>query len=219
MRRRHRRPASGRGRTQRAGSRHRVRGSRRASQNRCPDRSGFEKRGPRAAVSVTARRWFRWFSFSCGLGPVKTNGQRRNHRPRRSGCRSPDKPDRTHDFRSDHDRLFHPGHQDRAAPRFRPGGGQEGVRRPARRAAAGRRVLLRRLRGRGPAHRAGAGRWTAGHDLTGGLLARAGHRGEARRGDRRGATVQEPAHDVGGGRLVATVTDPDGNVLGLLQDR
>jgi predicted enzyme related to lactoylglutathione lyase len=34
-----------------------------------------------------------------------------------------------------------------------------------------------------------------------------------------GATVKEPAHDVGGGRLVATVTDADGNVLGLLQDR
>ncbi|MFI9237633.1 VOC family protein [Streptomyces sp. NPDC053079] len=34
-----------------------------------------------------------------------------------------------------------------------------------------------------------------------------------------GATVKEPAHDVGGGRMVATVTDPDGNVLGLLQDR
>jgi predicted enzyme related to lactoylglutathione lyase len=34
-----------------------------------------------------------------------------------------------------------------------------------------------------------------------------------------GATVNEPAHDVGGGRLVATVTDPDGNVLGVLQDR
>ena len=34
-----------------------------------------------------------------------------------------------------------------------------------------------------------------------------------------GATVQEPPHDVGGGRLVASVTDPDGNVLGLLQDR
>jgi predicted enzyme related to lactoylglutathione lyase len=33
-----------------------------------------------------------------------------------------------------------------------------------------------------------------------------------------GATVHEPAHDVGGGRLVATVSDPDGNVLGLLQD-
>ena len=34
-----------------------------------------------------------------------------------------------------------------------------------------------------------------------------------------GATVQEDAHDVGGGRLVATFTDPDGNVLGLLQDQ
>ena len=34
-----------------------------------------------------------------------------------------------------------------------------------------------------------------------------------------GAKVQEPAHNVGGGRLVATFTDPDGNVLGLLQDR
>src|SRR3981081_4150910 len=34
-----------------------------------------------------------------------------------------------------------------------------------------------------------------------------------------GATLKEPAHYVGGGRLVATVTDPDGNVLGLLQDR
>ena len=34
-----------------------------------------------------------------------------------------------------------------------------------------------------------------------------------------GATVQQAAHDVGGGRLVATVTDPDGNVLGILQDR
>ncbi|MDQ6805548.1 MAG: glyoxalase [Actinomycetota bacterium] len=33
------------------------------------------------------------------------------------------------------------------------------------------------------------------------------------------ATVTEPAHDVGGGRLVATVTDPDGNVLGLTQDQ
>jgi predicted enzyme related to lactoylglutathione lyase len=34
-----------------------------------------------------------------------------------------------------------------------------------------------------------------------------------------GATVNEPAHDVGGGRLVATIIDPDGNVLGLLQDQ
>ena len=34
-----------------------------------------------------------------------------------------------------------------------------------------------------------------------------------------GATMNESPHDVGGGRLVATVTDPDGNVFGLLQDR
>jgi predicted enzyme related to lactoylglutathione lyase len=34
-----------------------------------------------------------------------------------------------------------------------------------------------------------------------------------------GATLHEAAHDVGGGRLVATFTDPDGNVLGLIQDR
>ncbi|MEU7823576.1 VOC family protein [Catellatospora sp. NPDC049133] len=34
-----------------------------------------------------------------------------------------------------------------------------------------------------------------------------------------GATVRQPAQDVGGGRLVATVTDLDGNVLGLIQDQ
>ncbi len=34
-----------------------------------------------------------------------------------------------------------------------------------------------------------------------------------------GAAVKEAPHDVGGGRLVATFTDPDGNVLGLIQDR
>jgi predicted enzyme related to lactoylglutathione lyase len=34
-----------------------------------------------------------------------------------------------------------------------------------------------------------------------------------------GATVKEAPHDVGGGRQVATFTDPDGNVLGLIQDR
>ena len=34
-----------------------------------------------------------------------------------------------------------------------------------------------------------------------------------------GATVKEAPHDVGGGRLVANFTDPDGNVLGLIQDR
>jgi uncharacterized protein len=33
-----------------------------------------------------------------------------------------------------------------------------------------------------------------------------------------GATVKEPAHNVGGSRVVATFTDLDGNVLGLLHD-
>jgi predicted enzyme related to lactoylglutathione lyase len=34
-----------------------------------------------------------------------------------------------------------------------------------------------------------------------------------------GATVKEQPRDVGGGRLVATFTDTDGNVLGLIQDQ
>jgi predicted enzyme related to lactoylglutathione lyase len=34
-----------------------------------------------------------------------------------------------------------------------------------------------------------------------------------------GATVKEQPHEVGGGRLVATFTDVDGNVLGLVQDQ
>ena len=34
-----------------------------------------------------------------------------------------------------------------------------------------------------------------------------------------GATEKEAPRDVGGGRLVASFTDPDGNVLGLIQDR
>jgi hypothetical protein len=33
-----------------------------------------------------------------------------------------------------------------------------------------------------------------------------------------GATVPEPVRDLGVSRLRATVTNPDGNVLGLLQD-
>jgi predicted enzyme related to lactoylglutathione lyase len=33
-----------------------------------------------------------------------------------------------------------------------------------------------------------------------------------------GAKVNESPRNVGGGRLVATFTDPDGNVLGLVQD-
>ena len=34
-----------------------------------------------------------------------------------------------------------------------------------------------------------------------------------------GAKVKDAPRDVGGGRLVASFTDPDGNVLGLIQDR
>jgi predicted enzyme related to lactoylglutathione lyase len=33
-----------------------------------------------------------------------------------------------------------------------------------------------------------------------------------------GATIKDPVRDVANGRLVATFTDPDGNVLGVLQD-
>ena len=34
-----------------------------------------------------------------------------------------------------------------------------------------------------------------------------------------GGTLKDAPKDVGGGRLVATFTDSDGNVLGLIQDR
>jgi predicted enzyme related to lactoylglutathione lyase len=34
-----------------------------------------------------------------------------------------------------------------------------------------------------------------------------------------GASVKDAPRDVGGGRLVATFTDTDGNVLGLIQDK
>ena len=34
-----------------------------------------------------------------------------------------------------------------------------------------------------------------------------------------GATLKDAPRDVGGGRLVASFTDVDGNVLGLIQDR
>jgi predicted enzyme related to lactoylglutathione lyase len=34
-----------------------------------------------------------------------------------------------------------------------------------------------------------------------------------------GAKVKDSPRNVGGGRLVASVTDPDGNVLGILQDQ
>jgi predicted enzyme related to lactoylglutathione lyase len=34
-----------------------------------------------------------------------------------------------------------------------------------------------------------------------------------------GGTLKDAPRDVGGGRLVASFTDPDGNVLGLIQDK
>ena len=34
-----------------------------------------------------------------------------------------------------------------------------------------------------------------------------------------GATIQDAPNEVGGGRVVASVVDPDGNVLGLIQDK
>jgi predicted enzyme related to lactoylglutathione lyase len=34
-----------------------------------------------------------------------------------------------------------------------------------------------------------------------------------------GAAVKQAPHEVGGGRVVATFTDPDGNELGLVQDK
>src|SRR5438477_12317445 len=34
-----------------------------------------------------------------------------------------------------------------------------------------------------------------------------------------GATIKDPVSEVGGGRVVASVIDPDGNVLGLIQDK
>jgi predicted enzyme related to lactoylglutathione lyase len=34
----------------------------------------------------------------------------------------------------------------------------------------------------------------------------------------RGATLTSDVTDVGGGKLIATLTDPDGNVVGLLQE-
>jgi predicted enzyme related to lactoylglutathione lyase len=34
-----------------------------------------------------------------------------------------------------------------------------------------------------------------------------------------GATPHQPVRDVGGGKLIASVTDPDGNVIGVLQPR
>jgi len=70
---------------------------------------------------------------------------------------------------SDHDRLFHPGNQDRAC-------------------------------------RIPCPTWRRAEAKLAEVTAASG-------------TVKEPVRDVGGGRLVAIVTDPDGNVLWLLPDR
>jgi predicted enzyme related to lactoylglutathione lyase len=66
---------------------------------------------------------------------------------------------------------------------------------------------------------AGAWRGAAGDDLSGGLRHVSDSEAKLAEVTAAGATVTEPVRDVGGGRLVATVSDPDGNVLGLLQDR
>jgi predicted enzyme related to lactoylglutathione lyase len=127
--------------------------------------------------------------------------------------------DVTHDFRSDHDRLFHPGNQDRAASR-------------ADLSAA--KAVYSALLGVPPS---ADGSYYVGFEAEGqhiGLVPGGGPQGmtspvaywhvpdiEAKLAEvtAAGAAVNEPVRDVGGGRLVATVTDPDGNVLGLLQDR
>jgi predicted enzyme related to lactoylglutathione lyase len=120
---------------------------------------------------------------------------------------------------SDHARFRHPGNQDRAAPRVRPGDGQGGVH-----------ALLGVPPQADDPHYVGFE--AAGQHI--GLLPHGGPQGltsalsywhvpdiEAKpaEGTAAGATVKDPVHDVGGGRLVATLVDPDGNLLGLLQDR
>jgi hypothetical protein len=93
------------------------------------------------------------------------------------------------------------------SPVFDPAS-QGGVRRPARRPAADRLVLPRRLRGRGPAHRAVPGGGPQG--MTSPVACWHVPDIEAKLAEvtAAGATVKEPARDVGGGRPVATVTDP-----------
>ena len=131
----------------------------------------------------------------------------------------PDNPDETHDFRSDHDRLSTEGIKT--------------VLHPVSDLATAKEVYAALL-GVPPQTDESyyVGFEAAGQHI--GLVPGGGPQGmtspvaywhvpdiEAKLAEvtAAGATVKEPAHDVGGGRLVATVTDPDGNVLGLLQDR
>ena len=71
-------------------------------------------------------------------------------------------------------------------------------------------------------HAADGGIIGANHDLTQLGEAQAadhGDDGEAtvKRLEAAGAQVQQASRDVGGGKLVATVTDADGNLIGLVQ--
>ena len=81
------------------------------------------------------------------------------------------------------------------------------------------RRLSRRFRSRGPAHRAGAGGGPQGMTSPVAYWHVPDIEAKLAEVTAAGATLKEPARDVGGGRLVPTVTDPDGNVLGLLQDQ
>ena len=81
------------------------------------------------------------------------------------------------------------------------------------------RGLLRRLRGRRPAHRAGAGRGPQGMTSPVAYWHVPDIEAKLAEVTAAGRDRQGPPRDVGGGRLVATFTDPDGNVLGLIQDQ
>ena len=81
------------------------------------------------------------------------------------------------------------------------------------------RALLRPLqRRRQPGNRLGPQRSQQRYDRTGRLLACRGHQ---RRPSRSllaaGATEQQSVSDTGGGKLMAKLTDTDGNVIGLIQ--
>src|SRR5215210_4581133 len=179
------------------------------------------------ASIATARTWARWSSSSCGLGPVKTNGRR--------GSRHPG--DRAVEFRTSR------SSSSQTIP-TRPttsgvtmtGSSTQGIKtvlHPVSDLATAKAVYAALL-GVPPQT---DGSYYVGFEAEGqhiGLVPGGGPQGmtspvaywhvsdiEAKLAEvtAAGATVKEPAHDVGGGRLVATVTDPDGNVLGLLQDR
>ena len=124
-------------------------------------------------------------------------------------------------FRSDHDHLVHPGHQDRSAPRDRSGA------RPRRPTPPCSGYLAD----------APTRSTTSGFDVEGqhiGLVPGGGPEGatspvaywqvpdiEAKLAEvtAAGGAVKDAPREVGGGRVVATFTDPDGNVLGLVQDQ